>query len=195
MTKMAIRGPLRVLDLSDELGSHEMSSRCLRPRERPVEGARVLCQRLEIGEQPAPRRIGESGADLAHVAESPFVGDTQEEGSEAAGALAASLCPAAYHHLLSAEVLHLHPVAVPRSGLVLGAAPLRNDPFQSPSHGGLDDAFFVRASERRWGRKGCSRKPEAFEEVSTLVVGELVQELSFEVEDVEVEEACGHVVA
>ena len=143
------RGPFAVLRLGHEPWLHE--DRALRGL-APVEGRLVAAQRLEVAHERVQRGLGEACADLAAVDEPLALHHARGQCAEALAPPALARCPAADHHVLRVDVLHLDPAAERLPGSYGLSSRFATTP-SSPSGG------WPRAGRcpRRGGRPGCAR--------------------------------------
>ena len=125
---MSGRRPLKEGARSVPLLVHSRNSTCATSRGstkivpfggcRPLKGLRVGAQRLELALQQRERLFGEASADLPGVDEALVLHHSHRERAETRRSPTLARSPAADHHVLGVDVLHLDPVRRAHAWLV-----------------------------------------------------------------------------
>src|SRR5713226_1644971 len=126
--QLARPGPLHELELSHQLGLHEMGAlrRCA-----PIERAGRALERLHQLAELLEHLVCKSGADLARVHELPLVVKAHQQRAGISAPLALAFEPARDHKLLAHPVLELDPDAAAPARLVGRVELLAHDAFEA----------------------------------------------------------------
>src|SRR5260370_15675652 len=132
--QLARPGPLDELELSYQLGLHEMGAlrRCA-----PIEWAGVALDRLHQLAELLEHLLCEAGADLARVHEHPLFVKAHEQCAGISAPLALAFQPARDHKLLAHSVPELDPRAAALTRLVRRVERLAHDAFEAGLAPGL----------------------------------------------------------
>src|SRR5918998_6527744 len=149
-----------------------------------AEGRVRTAERLELALHLGERRFREARAHLAGVEQLAVLVDARHDRSERLGPAALAWRPAADHHVLLADVLHLHPAGRAAAGLVGGVEPLRDDPLDPQVPRGGEQGAAV-AAVVGGDAPGRALELERLEHLAALLVAERQRRAAVEIQQVE----------